>query len=125
MSVDDVLRLLGFDPANFQTLPLFNDRVDMTGEHDPTDHPDWFAAKAPDGSHLNGTPLALRWHQYIGVLAMLNRCFAGEPIMLFDEVGVGKTIQVIALICLLIHFHECFKERGSFPGGFGKSFTLL
>ena len=46
---------------------------------------------------------------------MLQRAFDGNPILLMDGVGIGKTFQVIGFIACLAY---------KFPGTFGESFVL-
>ncbi|QRV74576.1 ATP-dependent DNA helicase [Ceratobasidium sp. AG-Ba] len=52
------------------------------------------------------------WHQIIGTIVMLLRVFVRSelekpmPSMLCDEVGLGKTLQIIMTICMLVHLRE-------------------
>ncbi|KAB5587967.1 SNF2-related protein [Ceratobasidium theobromae] len=53
-----------------------------------------------------------KWHQVIGVHAILERAFTktrGEracPTMLCDDVGLGKTLQIIGIFSILGHIYE-------------------
>lgn len=62
---------------------------------------------------------SLLWHQLVGELAFLERIFtpnqakdAGK-ILLCDDVGLGKTIQCIALVCMLAHIRTLQQEGRS------------
>jgi hypothetical protein len=53
------------------------------------------------------TPIELRWHQLAGVHAILRRMLSPEPshvspgILIADEVGLGKTLQSLAIVAWL------------------------
>ena len=64
------------------------------------------------------------WHQLIGILRMLQRAFDGNPVLLMDGVGIGKTFQVIGFIACLAYFHAYYTKHGKFPGTFSESFVL-
>ncbi|KAG8721160.1 hypothetical protein FRC09_008339 [Ceratobasidium sp. 395] len=55
----------------------------------------------------------LDWHQWLGLACLVRAWFTaslGEapvPMLLCDEVGLGKTIQQVASIALLAHYIEC------------------
>lgn len=65
-------------------------------------------------------PLRPRWHQLVGILRMLERAFDGQPVLLMDGVGLGKTLQALGAIACLAYYRECFKSMGHFPGMFGE-----
>ena len=44
--------------------------------------------------------------------------------LLMDEVGLRKTLQVIGTIVCLAFYHKSFKKHGTFPGNFGASLKL-
>ncbi|KAG8711489.1 hypothetical protein FRC08_015832 [Ceratobasidium sp. 394] len=62
-------------------------------------------------------PARPRWHQVAGVLAILKRAFTGElgqsacPTMLCDDVGLGKTLQIIGTISTIAHMREQQERR--------------
>lgn len=64
-------------------------------------------------------PLRPRWHQLVGILRMLQRAFNGEPVLLMDGVGIGKTFQVIGFIACLAYYQPFYEKHGKFPGHFG------
>ncbi|KAB5587686.1 hypothetical protein CTheo_8873 [Ceratobasidium theobromae] len=58
-----------------------------------------------------------KWHQIAGSLAILRGAFTtklGEPArptMLCDDVGLGKTLQIIGVISIIAHMHEHQEQR--------------
>ncbi|KAG1834958.1 P-loop containing nucleoside triphosphate hydrolase protein [Suillus subalutaceus] len=46
----------------------------------------------------------------------LSNAFGGMPVLLMDEVGLGKTIQVTALIAVLSFYREFYTMHNCFPG---------
>ena len=97
-------------------LPHFNADHDIDNLHDRWDEAEaaWFADKA------NLVPLEPRWHQLVGILKMLHLAFDGKPVLLVDEVGVGKTMQVVGVIAMLAHYRDCWEKTQDYPGIFGK-----
>ena len=97
-------------------LPWFNTHHDPDGIHNRWESRDdeWFA------NPKNLVPLVPRWHQLVGILRMLQLAFAGKPILLMDEVGVGKTLQVVGTITMLAYFRGFWKDKKDYPGAFGK-----
>jgi hypothetical protein len=87
-------------------------------------------------SNQDFVPIRLHWHQQAGVRAILRRLLSREPssvtpgILVADEVGLGKTLQAVALLAWLT---ECVGRQSSnssqmppilgmlslFPFGFG------
>jgi hypothetical protein len=53
-----------------------------------------------------------KWHQVVGTLFMLAGVYTKKlgdlprPTLLCDDVGVGKTLQLIGLICMVVHLYE-------------------
>jgi hypothetical protein len=118
MSADELWEYLGLPD---KIIPFFNPRLDPDSVLDPwtADGRVWFA------SEENGTPLALRLYQLVGVAKMLLNAFLGMPVLLMDAVGLGKTIQLIAVIAILTYYREYYLVHGRFPGAFGGSFVSL
>ncbi|KDQ05771.1 hypothetical protein BOTBODRAFT_49708 [Botryobasidium botryosum FD-172 SS1] len=62
---------------------------------------------------------SLLWHQLVGELAFLERIFTPDQardagkILLCDDVGLGKTIQCIALVSMLAHIRTLQQEGRS------------
>jgi hypothetical protein len=64
-------------------------------------------------------PVTPTWHQLVGILRMLQLSFEGKPVLLMDEVGVGKTLQAAGLIAMLTYYRRFKTRTGKFPGAFG------
>jgi hypothetical protein len=113
ISMDDLWARLGFKDHK---LPFFNPRQDPFGNHDPwaPEDREWFANT--DNTEL----FPPRWHQLVGIYRMVQRAFAPAPIFLIDEVGLGKTLQVVGVIAVLEWYREYYKQHQVFPGEFGK-----
>ncbi|KAG8689469.1 hypothetical protein FRC11_002417, partial [Ceratobasidium sp. 423] len=62
-----------------------------------------------------------RRHQYVGVAATLLRMFVDEvgspglPTLLCDDVGLGKTLQIIGVISMLVHIIELQSRNEPLP----------
>jgi hypothetical protein len=102
-----------------QVLPFFNSYSDPDGIRNPWEHEELFRTPA------NVVPFSPRWHQLIGILRLVQRAFEGEPMLLMDEVGIGKSLQVIAVPVVLAYFREFYDKHSRFPGAFGESRRLL
>lgn len=70
-----------------------------------------------DTQNRNGiVPFEPKWHQWVAVLKMVLNAFEGHPVLLMDGVGVGKTLQVIMLFCVLRWLRAFYGKHGHFPG---------
>lgn len=96
-------------------IPNFNAFLDPRGEKTYWDHAEWFADAANDQ-----IPCSPRWHQLVGQLAMVHRAFDGKNVLLMDEVGLGKTMQIVGVIAILTFFREYHEAKGHFPGAFSE-----
>lgn len=99
-----------------RAIPFFNRRDDPMGTVEP-----WSEEGLNFQQTNMGTPLEPRWHQLLGIIKMLQNMFEGRPILLMDEVGVGKTLQVIGFICFRAFFRQYYTRYHRYPGMFGKS----
>jgi SNF2 family DNA or RNA helicase len=116
---DDLWAMLGRSAE--KSIPFFNLKQDAESHCDPwTDEGE---AWLQDPS--NGDSLALRWHQLVGVLKMVENAFLKKPVLLMDGVGLGKTIQVAAFVAVLAWYREFFATHGKFPGKFGVCFLYF
>lgn len=111
MSLSEVMQFLGLKED--QPVFYFNDVIDRLGEHDP-----WVNKEPQDPETV--IPLRLLWHQAVGIAKMLLQLFEGKPTLLMDSVGLGKTMQVVGVIALLVYFREYKTANGVYPGGFSK-----
>jgi SNF2 family DNA or RNA helicase len=46
---------------------------------------------------------------------MMNMAFIAEPVVLMDEVGLGKTLQIIALVACLAYYQDYYHQKKIFP----------
>ncbi|KZP14431.1 hypothetical protein FIBSPDRAFT_686255, partial [Athelia psychrophila] len=107
---DDVLNALGIPDGR---MPSFNAFLDPKGEKTYWRDRGWFE----DDANVK-LPCNPRWHQLIGMLALLDSAFNGKNILLMDEVGLGKTMQVAGVVALVTYFREFYAEKKDFPGAF-------
>lgn len=114
-SIDDMWKYLGLPGA----IPLFNSESDPDGVVDPWSD-EWAQFAASDKAEK----LVPRWHQLVGMAKLMERCIEGEPVMLMDEVGVGKTMQIVGAIALYAIYREYFAMHGKFPGHFSELVSL-
>lgn len=112
---DQIWEMLGLSG---KSIPLLNDKQDLSGMHDPwTDTGrEWFSL--PE----NGDPLVPQWHQLAGIMKMLDNFFASTPTLLMDDVGLGKTLQIVGFFAMLALYRDHHEKNGCFPGKFSESF---
>lgn len=119
-TIEHAQRALGFID---DTIPSFNRFLDPGGEKTYWNDKGWF----DDETNVK-IICAPRWHQLIGMLALVDAMFNGKNILLMDEVGLGKTMQVagaIAIITFFREYHDRMPEgQKSFPGMFSKCVEL-
>ena len=51
---------------------------------------------------------------------MLINTFKGRPVLLMDEVRVGKTLQVLGYIAMRAYLYEAHEQQGGYPGLFSE-----
>ena len=114
-TLDDIWNDYGL--GNVRAVPGFNTREDPTGKIDP-----W----SPEGARYlsdpnsGAIPFGPQWHQLLGATGMLLRKFRGRGTLLMDEVGVGKTMQVIVLQMFLIYLRSYREVHNAYPALFSK-----
>ncbi|KIK23572.1 hypothetical protein PISMIDRAFT_10882, partial [Pisolithus microcarpus 441] len=113
LTEDDLWARLGLKEC--KAIPMFQKYTDPDAVIEPwTDEGEsWL--NNPDGGR---EPLHARWHQLVGIIRMLQRAFQGEPVLLMDGVGIGKTFQVIGFISCLAWFRSHYEVHKKFPGAF-------
>ncbi|KAJ7571901.1 P-loop containing nucleoside triphosphate hydrolase protein, partial [Mycena floridula] len=117
-STDEMYTRLGLPQKK---IPLFNSLIHPKGAAMPGTAA-WDVVKEKDGL----IPLTPHWHQIIGIYKMVSLAFEGKPVLLMDEVGLGKTLQLLGFICVMIYFREFYDKWGKFPGDFAdKKYPLL
>ncbi|KAH7905302.1 P-loop containing nucleoside triphosphate hydrolase protein [Hygrophoropsis aurantiaca] len=117
VSEDRLWDRLGFPDKK---LPFFQEWMDPEAMVQPWSEEGEAWLNDPDGGRQRLKP---RWHQLVGILRILERAFDGEPILLMDGVGLGKTLQAVGAIACLTFYQEYFEANQRFPGQFaGKTF---
>lgn len=75
----------------------------------------------PITRRVDGQPaISPTWHQLVGGACFLDRSFPrpgtqGTPVMLADQVGMGKTLQVVVFLQLLIHVAALQEANSAWP----------
>jgi hypothetical protein len=110
-SMPDLWILLGLHSS--KRLPDFNLDVDIDM------HNYWTDSEYMAANQQKLRPLSPRWHQLVGIVKIVTQAFKGEPLMLMDQVGVGKTLQLVGAVVVLNFFRDFYKKSGRFPGTFG------
>lgn len=97
--------------------PCYDDDDEMTswGRTDGT--PWWLDPAIPDKRKI---PATLNHHQLVGVHKAIRWVAEGKGGLIADEVGVGKTAQVIATIQLREQLLYMKKKGYSYPAGLGE-----
>ena len=117
-NLDQIWAALGLGDS--RTLPSFNevqdDNPDVSERVDPWKKELWnkFVASG------KGAELRPRWHQLVGIVKIMHHVIEGKPLLLMDQVGVGKTLQIVGAITTYALFHRYYQANGKFPGEFGK-----
>ncbi|KAI9056739.1 hypothetical protein FKP32DRAFT_1585261 [Trametes sanguinea] len=96
-------------------LPFFNKKTDMVSNEDPWSDAGREALKAPNAADL--TPF---WHQWIGIMKIVDNMMDGKNILLMDQVGVGKTLQATGALAMYEWLRVHKQTRGDYPTRFHK-----
>lgn len=93
-------------------LPFFNRKEDPMNAHDPwsEEGQEWLKTSK------DAVAFGPRWHQLVGIAKMTRRMLASQPMFVFDEVGVGKTMQAVGLIALRAYYVHHYQKHGHLPG---------
>jgi hypothetical protein len=111
-SMDQLWTMIGL--GDTKSIPGLNAKIDIDGTHNPWHKQDqeWF--------EKNGVDFVLGHYQLVGIVRLLEMFFKdGMHSLLGDEVGLGKTVQMIGLTCLIRYFREYHNAHKRFPGDFG------
>ncbi|KAG8701566.1 hypothetical protein FRC08_004020 [Ceratobasidium sp. 394] len=79
------------------------------------------AGEGKDGEVTEKPAIVPDWHQWVGALAMTRAWFTtglGEsprPLLLCDEVGLGKTLQMVMTVCFMVHLIEMQARQLELP----------
>ena len=106
----ELYQLLGLDR---HSIPFFKDEgtvvAEVSGELEELE---------TSATTTKGTEL--RWHQLVGVVKALERAMTSDPVLLMDDVGLGKTVEVLAIFAMLAYYRESFKRNRRYPGLWGE-----
>lgn len=116
-TTEELARALGLHATE---LPFFNTKQDPIGELDP-----WSEAGQAALEHESATPLAPKWHQWVGILKMMDNMFDGKNILVMDEVGVGKSLQAVGAIAMYEYQRLYYKSSGLHAPRFGEAYLEL
>ncbi|KAH9019253.1 P-loop containing nucleoside triphosphate hydrolase protein [Lactarius pseudohatsudake] len=103
---EELYKLLGLGE---ESVPFFREKITVDATADES-----------DGGTTTNKRFSLRWHQLVGVVKMLERAMASQPVLLMDDVGLGKTVQVLAFFAMLAYYREAYAETGKYPGIWGQ-----
>ncbi|EGO30104.1 hypothetical protein SERLADRAFT_344915 [Serpula lacrymans var. lacrymans S7.9] len=111
---DNLWRILGLE--QLRTLPHFQTKTDPTTTVKP------WSNEGQKWLDKNQAAVALtpKWHQLVGIVRIIDKMLKGEPVLLMDEVGVGKTMQAIGVVACAAYFCNFYDIHGKFPGIFGQ-----
>ena len=114
---DELYEMLGFEDKK---IPFLASEIDI----EPDVAPDAASNEdaddiAPVTQAAEKQPMALKWHQLVGVVKMVERALTSNPILLMDDVGLGKTLQVIALFAVMAYYRQFHAKAGKYPGLWG------
>ena len=100
---DELYALLGF---NDKKIPFLVTEIDVEPDLEALACPDEDACDIPPPLATTATkrPFALKWHQLVGVVKMLECARTCLPTMLMDDVGLGKTLEVIAFFTVIAYY---------------------
>jgi hypothetical protein len=97
---------------------------------------DHLQASAPDqlwdmlGVPENGIPalkagVHLRWHQLVAVVHGVDNYMRKQSTLLWDDVGLGKTLTILAIYAMIMANRHYKAVTGRFLGAFGASFFFF
>ncbi|KAI9069499.1 hypothetical protein FKP32DRAFT_1559595 [Trametes sanguinea] len=93
--------------------PFFNHKTDMVGNDDPWSEAGREALKGP-----NAVDLKPFWHQWVGVMKIVDNMMSSKNILLMDQVGVGKTLQAAGTLAMYEWLRVHKDTRGDYPSRF-------
>ncbi|KAF8265968.1 hypothetical protein EI94DRAFT_1474545, partial [Lactarius quietus] len=60
-----------------------------------------------------------RWHQLVGVTRMVQCTQTSKPVLLMDDVRLGKTLQVITFFAIISYYRKFYEVKQKYPGMWG------
>jgi SNF2 family DNA or RNA helicase len=118
MTEDDLYKILGFDDRKIPFLVTEIDADTDIGAQ-ALDNED-ATEIAPTSQGVEMQPFALRWHQLVGLTKMVQCAMTSQAVLLMDDVGLGKTLQVIAFFAVMTYYRQFHSETKKYPGAWGE-----
>jgi len=115
-TIEELSNLLGFIGARPVNWNSFRDKDNLVSGWDKDASAD--VRQRLENGGPDTAPLQLLWHQLCGVAAIADRVWTEEKkpdvhgVLLADDVGVGKTAQVMAFIAFLQLVYQSEEEGG-------------
>lgn len=115
---DELYKLLGFEDKK---VPFLASEID-----EDTD----IGVQAYEGENEDDTvpvaqiakkPLRLKWHQLVGLVKLTQCALTSKTVLLMDTMGMGKTLQVLALFSVLAYYRRFYNKTKRYPGMWGES----
>lgn len=117
MSVEVLAKALGIEESKgVPIIPGLAEFLDIANNYSEKANPVEFRKACETHGHT--IRLNVREHQLAGIHKILSNAFLGRGLLLMDEVGLGKTLQLIAAMIIMVAFREHFLKTGDFPGDF-------
>ncbi|KAH8986189.1 P-loop containing nucleoside triphosphate hydrolase protein, partial [Lactarius hatsudake] len=114
-STSELYAMLGFSDHK---IPFLNSEIDCKPDlsqivRESNDDP------TPPAPPSEKEPLSLRWHQVVGVVKMMECALTSQPVLLMDDIGLGKTMQVLMFFCVLAYYRDYYRAEKTYPGLWG------
>ncbi len=122
-TADELYDILGFKD---QKIPFLVSEIDVEGDigvDARADEDKNSEDVAPSRQAVAKQRFSLKWHQLVGVTKMVERARTSGPVMLMDDVGLGKTLQVLAFFAVIAYYRKFHSEMGHYPGIWGEYWT--
>ncbi|KAH9019861.1 hypothetical protein EDB85DRAFT_1872876 [Lactarius pseudohatsudake] len=116
-TVDELYDMLGFEDRR---IPFLVTEVDVESDFGASARMDEVVEDIAPGTEPHAKqPFSLRWHQLVGVTKMVERALTSGPIMLMDDFGLGKTVQVLTFFAVIAYYRQFYSETKRYPGIWG------
>ena len=121
-NTDELYEMLGFKDKK---IPFLVSEVDVDSDTAIVKQGDKDGEEnAPATQAIEKEPFALRWHQLVGVVKMVECALTSRPLLIMDDVGLGKTLQVLAFFAVMAYYRSYHSEAKRYPGIWG-AYLLL
>ena len=121
MTEQDLYDTLGFPDGK---IPFLVTEIDVDVDIGVGAHVEEDAEDIAPPSKLVETekqPFALKWHQLVGVTKLVQCALKSQPVLLMDDVGLGKTLQVITFFAVIAYYRQFYSKSQRYPGLWSES----